>query len=63
VSFQGTLTTQYLNTQTTSGIYKTLYIQGKNTGKEGNYVKLIMIVCGSETVICNDATDYVELGL
>ena len=62
-SFAGTLTTQTIALQTSAGFSKTLFIQGKNTGKQANYLKTKFVICGQETVVNNQAVDYENLNL
>ena len=52
-------TTQYLTVNTASPFIKTFYLQGKNTGKNGNSVLIETVVCGgSETYVVSSTATY-----
>jgi hypothetical protein len=59
-TFMGTLTKQTLSVDTTSAIYKTLYIKGKNNG---NYfdatATLTIVVCGNENYSLVASSDFI----
>ena len=45
-----TVTAQKLNVETTNSMSQLMYLQGKNTGKESNYIDMKVVVCEAVTV-------------
>ena len=55
------VTTQNLLVDTSSALTKTLYLQGKNTGKESASIELSLVVCSALTLTEGTSLSYESL--